>query len=84
MKTRANGFSRAPHIHRGDQSQTPFYDSMASQDVAGWLTKAASLKRASSIVVEFTNPETANAVIYAGMVGNCCFFGNRTFAGSWD
>ena len=34
----------------------------------GWLTKEASLKRASSIVVEFTDPETANAIIYAGMV----------------
>lgn len=33
----------------------------------GWLTKEASLKRASSIVVEFTDPEMANAIIYAGM-----------------
>ncbi|OAQ57945.1 hypothetical protein VFPPC_14966 [Pochonia chlamydosporia 170] len=33
----------------------------------GWLTKEATLKRASSIVVEFTEPEMANAVIYAGM-----------------
>lgn len=33
----------------------------------GWLTKEATLKRASSIVVEFTDPEMANAVIYAGM-----------------
>lgn len=34
----------------------------------GWLTKEATLKRASSLVVEFTDPEMANAVIYAGMV----------------
>lgn len=33
----------------------------------GWLTKDATLKRASSIVVEFTDPEMANAIIYAGM-----------------
>jgi hypothetical protein len=33
----------------------------------GWLTKEAATKRASSIVVEFTDPETANAIIYAGM-----------------
>ena len=33
----------------------------------GWLTKEAPLKRASSIVVEFTDPESANAIIYAGM-----------------
>lgn len=33
----------------------------------GWLTKEAALKRASSIVVEFTDPEIANAIIYAGM-----------------
>ena len=33
----------------------------------GWLTKEATLKRASSIVVEFTDPELANAIIYAGM-----------------
>ncbi len=33
----------------------------------GWLTKEATLKRASSIVVEFTEPEMANAIIYAGM-----------------
>ena len=33
----------------------------------GWLTKEAILKRASSIVVEFTDPEMANAIIYAGM-----------------
>jgi len=36
----------------------------------GWLTKEATLKRASSIVVEFKEPEMANAVIYAGMVWN--------------
>lgn len=34
----------------------------------GWLTKEATLKHASSIVVEFKDPEKANAVIYAGMV----------------
>jgi hypothetical protein len=34
----------------------------------GWLTKESPLKRASSIVVEFTDPEMANAIIYAGMV----------------
>jgi hypothetical protein len=34
----------------------------------GWLTKESTLKRASSIVVEFTDPEMANAIIYAGMV----------------
>jgi hypothetical protein len=33
----------------------------------GWLTKEATLKRASSIVVDFTDPEMANAIIYAGM-----------------
>ena len=33
----------------------------------GWLTKEATLKRTSSIVVEFTDPEMANAIIYAGM-----------------
>ena len=33
----------------------------------GWLTREGPLKRASSIVVEFTAPEMANAVIYAGM-----------------
>ena len=33
----------------------------------GWLTKEGNLKRASSIVVEFTDPMMANAVIYAGM-----------------
>ena len=36
----------------------------------GWLTKEGALKRASSIVVEFTDPEIANAVIYAGMAWN--------------
>jgi hypothetical protein len=36
----------------------------------GWLTKEATLKRASSIVVEFKDPEMANAVIYAGMAWN--------------
>jgi hypothetical protein len=35
-----------------------------------WLTKEATLKRASSIVVEFTDPEMANAIIYAGMIWN--------------
>ncbi|QKX57721.1 uncharacterized protein TRUGW13939_04840 [Talaromyces rugulosus] len=34
----------------------------------GWLTKEATLKRASSIVLEFTDPEMANAIIYAGLV----------------
>jgi len=34
----------------------------------GWLTKESSLKQASSIVIEFTDPEKANAAIYAGMV----------------
>lgn len=34
----------------------------------GWLTKEAALKRASSIVVEFTDPEMANTIIYTGMV----------------
>lgn len=33
----------------------------------GWLTKEATLKRTSSIVVEFTDPEMANAIIFAGM-----------------
>jgi hypothetical protein len=33
----------------------------------GWLTKEATLKRTSSIVVEFKDPEMANAIIYAGM-----------------
>lgn len=34
----------------------------------GQLTKEATLKQASFIVVEFTDPEMANAIIYAGMV----------------
>lgn len=34
----------------------------------GWLTKEATLKQASSIVVEFADPEMANAIIYIGMV----------------
>ena len=33
----------------------------------GWLTKESPLKRASSIVVEFKDPEMANAIIYTGM-----------------
>lgn len=33
----------------------------------GWLTKESTQKRASSIVVEFTDPAMANAIIYAGM-----------------
>ena len=33
----------------------------------GWLTKGAALKRASSIVAEFTDPESANAIVYAGV-----------------
>lgn len=33
----------------------------------GWLTKEAALKRASSMIVEFEDPEMANAIIYAGM-----------------
>ncbi|KIW36205.1 uncharacterized protein PV06_11502 [Exophiala oligosperma] len=41
--------------------------SCAEISYVGWLTKEASLKRASSIVVEFTDPEMANAIIYAGM-----------------
>jgi hypothetical protein len=32
-----------------------------------WLTKEAALKRASSIAVEFTDPEIANAIIYAAL-----------------
>jgi hypothetical protein len=32
-----------------------------------WLTRDATSKRASSIVVEFEEPDTANAIIYAGM-----------------
>jgi hypothetical protein len=39
----------------------------AKVSYVGWLTKEATLKRASSIMVEFTNPEMANAIIYAGM-----------------
>ncbi len=34
----------------------------------GWLTKESTLKRASLIVVEFTDLEMANAIIYTGMV----------------
>jgi hypothetical protein len=34
----------------------------------GWLTREGPLKRESSIVVEFTAPEMADAVIYAAMV----------------
>ncbi len=34
----------------------------------GWLTKESNLKQASSIVVEFTEPEMANAIIYAGLI----------------
>lgn len=34
----------------------------------GWLTKESTVKRASSIVLELTDPEMANAIIYAGMV----------------
>ena len=34
----------------------------------GWLTKEFTHKYASSIVLEFTDPEMANAIIYAGMV----------------
>lgn len=33
----------------------------------GWLTRESPLKRASSIVVEFKDPEMANAIIYTGM-----------------
>jgi hypothetical protein len=36
----------------------------------GWLTKEATLKRASSIVVEFKDPEMANAAIYTGLAWN--------------
>src|SRR3569833_829482 len=35
--------------------------------LAGRLTRESPLKRASSIVVEFTEPEMANAIIYTGM-----------------
>ena len=41
--------------------------SNAKISYVGWLTKEGNLKRASSIVVEFTDPVMANAVIYAGM-----------------
>jgi hypothetical protein len=34
----------------------------------GWLTKESTLKRASLIVVKFTDLEMANAIIYARMV----------------
>lgn len=34
----------------------------------GWLTKASTNKKASSLVVEFRRPEDANAVITGGMV----------------
>ena len=34
----------------------------------GWLTKESTLKRASSIVLEFIDLEMANAIIYARMV----------------
>ncbi|EKG09412.1 Zinc finger CCHC-type protein [Macrophomina phaseolina MS6] len=34
----------------------------------GWLTKASTNKRASSLVVEFSRPEDANAAITGGMV----------------
>ena len=34
----------------------------------GWLTKDANKKRSSSLVVEFTRPEMANAIIYAGFL----------------
>ena len=33
----------------------------------GWLTKEGTLKRVSSIVVEFTAPEMASVIICAGM-----------------
>ena len=33
----------------------------------GWLTREATHKRSSSIVIEFTDPEMANAIIYAGL-----------------
>ena len=33
-----------------------------------WLTRDFTVKRASSIVVEFIDPEMANAIIYTGMV----------------
>jgi hypothetical protein len=34
----------------------------------GWLTKEATKKQSSSIVVEFTRPEPANNIIYAGFL----------------
>jgi hypothetical protein len=34
----------------------------------GWLTKESIKKRNSSIVIEFTQPEMANAIIYAGFL----------------
>ena len=42
----------------------------------GWLTKGSIKKRNSSIVIEFTQPEMANAIIYAGflwegLIHNC-------------
>ena len=33
-----------------------------------WLTKEADLKRVFSIVVDFTAPEMANAIIFAGII----------------
>jgi hypothetical protein len=42
----------------------------------GWLTKGSIKKRNSSIVIESTQPEMANAIIYAGflwegLIHNC-------------
>lgn len=34
----------------------------------GWLTKESTKKRNSSMVIEFTRPEMANAIIYAGFL----------------
>ena len=34
----------------------------------GWLTKESIKKRSSSIVLEFTRPEMANAIIYTGLL----------------
>lgn len=34
----------------------------------GWLTKEATKKQSSSIVIEFTRPEPANSIIYAGFL----------------
>jgi hypothetical protein len=34
----------------------------------GWLTKEATKKQSSSIVIEFTRPEPANNIIYAGFL----------------